>query len=106
MPFFASSLYVAARSGLRKTEPTRGASPPGRNRSRVESNARNRAALSSVCWRNVLSTTKPRAASRVAGCSAFLRLRVPKRRSAWSHVAGVPGVPTETPLVTSCGVKG
>ena len=65
----------------------------------------NRFWLSAVCWWKVESTTKPRVASLVAGARAWPRLEVPQRRSAESHVASVPGVPTETPLVTSSGVK-
>ena len=68
-------------------------------------NASNRSRLSSVWERKVSSTTKPRSASRVAGRSASRRERLPHWSSAESQVAGVPGTPTETPLVTSSGVK-
>jgi homoserine kinase len=41
-----------------------------------------------------------------AGSRASSRSKVPQRLSARSQVAGVPGTPTDTPLVTSSGVKG
>ncbi len=71
----------------------------------MEVNASKRTLLSSVCWRNVSSTRKPLRATFVAGAIASARSRLPHLRSALSHVAGVPGTPTETPLVTSSGVK-
>lgn len=55
-------------------------------------------------WK-VWSTTKPRAARRAAGASEALSEREPQRRSASDQVARVPGVPTETPLVTSSGLN-
>ena len=65
----------------------------------------NRSAFSSV-WRwKVLSTRKPRRARSAAGCRASPSGTVPQRSSARSQVARVPGTPTETPLVTSSGVK-
>ena len=64
-----------------------------------------RSLLSSVCWRNVSSTTNPLRARSIEGCSAFFSGQRPQRSSAVSQVAGVPGVPTETPLVTSSGVN-
>ena len=105
MPRRAIWRYVVARSGLRKTEPTCGASPPGRKRRRVERNASKRTLFSSVCWRNVGSTTKPWRATRIAGRKVRPSDIVPQRSSARCQVARVPGTPTETPLVTSSGVK-
>ena len=65
----------------------------------------NRRWFSLVCRLNVESTWKPRSASRVAGFSAWPMPVVPQRFRAVSQVANDPGVPTETPLVTSSGVK-
>jgi hypothetical protein len=81
--------------------PTSGASPPGRNSSRVEVNSRKRAAFASVCDRNVSSTTKPRFAIRIAGRSTSRIDFVPHIRSARSQVSGVPGTPTDRPLLTT-----
>ncbi len=72
---------------------------------RVALKARKRVSLSRVCWRNVSSTTKPREATLMAGASASAIDQVPHLSRARSQVAGVPGVPTETPLVTRSGVK-
>ncbi len=79
--------------------------PPGRNSLLVSGNWENRSLLSAVCSLKVVSTTKPRSASFVAGRSALPRLVEPHLSSAFSHVARVPGVPTETPLVTSAGLS-
>ena len=68
-------------------------------------NAANRTLFSSVCLANVLSTLNPSVASLIAGFSASPRVQVPHRFIALSQVAGVPGTPTETPLVTRSGVK-
>ena len=61
----------------------------------------NRAALSAVWSWKVWSTTKPRRATAAAGASELASERVPQRRSAVSQVAGVPGTPTDRPLVTA-----
>ena len=71
----------------------------------VDGNAAKRGWFSLVCSANVLSTRKPRSASLMAGLRVWPRVQLPHRRRALSHVAGVPGTPTETPLVTSSGVK-
>ena len=90
---------MRARSGLRNSVQASGSCPPGRNASVVSGSCRNRASLSAVCWRKVSSTTKPCRASRVAGCSASASESVPNSSSARSQVRGVPGVPTDSPLV-------
>src|SRR3954464_5554906 len=51
-----------------------------------------------VWSKNVWSTTKPFVATRMPGSSTCARLIVPYLSSASSHVAGVPGTPTERPL--------
>ena len=94
-----------ASCGLRKRLPTFGALPCRRNSLRVDVKVLNRSALSVVCWLNVLSTTNPLRARLLAGASASAREIEPQRSSAACQVAGVPGTPTETPLVTSSGVK-
>ncbi len=60
-----------------------------------------RAALLATCWLNVASTVNPSRAIRSAGPSASRRERVPQRRRASCHVFGVPGTPTDRPLVTA-----
>ncbi len=90
---------------MRKTDPTARGCPCGRNSRRLAGNWANRSAFSDVCLLKVVSTTNPRRASWIAGFSDRARLRVPHFRNAFCQVASVPGVPTETPLVTSCGVK-
>ncbi len=71
----------------------------------VDGNCSKRALLSSVCLRKVASTTNPLRANRAAGRRVFASDCVPHLRSAVVQVFGVPGTPTETPLVTSSGVK-
>jgi hypothetical protein len=93
--------YVLARSGLRNTEPTAGGLPPGRNSLRVVQNSAKRSALSAVCSLNVSSTTKPRRARRSAGASASASERVPQVLRARAQVFGVPGTPTDRPLLTA-----
>ena len=88
-------------SGLRKTLPTSGTCPPGRNTRAVAGNCRNRASLSRVCWAKVSSTTKPSRASSSAGSSSSASGRVPSWRAARAHRAGVPGTPTERPELTT-----
>ena len=80
-----------------KIEPTCGASPFGRNSSAVSGNAAKRAWLASVWSRKVWSTVNPFVARRMAGCNVSRRDSVPKRSSAASQVASVPGTPTERP---------
>ena len=86
-------------SGFRKTEPTAGASPPGRKTRAVSGNSAKRAALESVWSRKVWSTTKPLRAIRSAGLRSVPRRSLPQRSAARAHVAGVPGTPTERPEV-------
>ncbi len=105
MPRRAMWRYVVARAGLRKIEPTCGASPPGRKSRRVDRKASNRTLFSSVCWRKVGSTTKPWRATWMAGRKVRPSDIVPQRSRARCQVARLPGTPTETPLVTSSGVK-
>ncbi|CAM5737584.1 hypothetical protein STENM223S_07463 [Streptomyces tendae] len=62
---------------------------------------RNRCSLEAVWERKVSSTVKPCRASRSAGSSTVASFRVPHRSSAACQVAGVPGVPTDRPLVTA-----
>ena len=80
-----------------KIDPTCGASPFGRNSSAVSGNAAKRAWLASVWSRKVWSTVNPFVARRMAGSSESRSDAVPKRSSAASHVASVPGTPTEQP---------
>ena len=72
---------------------------------RVEVKVLNRSALSSVCWLKVLSTLNPWRARSAAGASTSASDIDPQRSRAACQVAGVPGTPTETPLVTRSGVK-
>jgi hypothetical protein len=44
---------------------------------------------------------KPRLAARMPGRSAFANEIVPYASSASTHVANVPGVPTDSPLFTA-----
>ena len=81
--------------------PTTGGRPCGRYNAAVELKWPKRAALSWVCLAKVSSTTKPWSATRIAGCSTCAKLRVPQRSSACAQVAGVPGTPTDKPLVTA-----
>ena len=101
----AISRYVAASALFLNTEPTARGLPPGRNSLRLAGNCANRWAFSLVCRWKVRSTTNPRLARAIAGFRVLARLRVPQSRSARCQVARLPGVPTETPLVTSWGVK-
>jgi hypothetical protein len=79
--------------------PTAGACPPGRYSALVEVNFANRAAFA-VTWSwNVWSTTKPRSATLIAGWSSRATGLEPKRLATACQVAGVPGTPTESPLV-------
>lgn len=97
----SSCAYVAARSGFRKTVPGSGGAPSGRYSERVDGNAANLAALFAICVWNVGSTTNPLRARFSAGFRVFASDRVPHLRSASDHVAGVPGTPTLSPLVTA-----
>ena len=97
---------MSASCGFRKTLPTFGALPCRRKSFRVEVKVLNRSALSSVCWLKVWSTTNPRRARAAAGSSASAREIEPQRSRADCQVDGVPGTPTETPLVTRSGVNG
>ena len=63
--------------------------------------SRNLASLLAVWSRNVWSTTKPLVATRRAGRSACPSESVPHLRSAFCQVRGVPGTPTDSPLVTA-----
>src|SRR6476661_7619185 len=88
-------------SGLRNTEPTAGALPPGRNTRAVAGNIENRWALAAVWSWKVLSTTNPRLAMSWAGASRLRRDIVPNLEAARSHVAGDPGTPTDRPELTA-----
>jgi hypothetical protein len=55
-------------------------------------------ALSCACSLNVLSTTNPSRATRMAGRSTRRIDQVPWRRSALLQPATVPGTPPERPL--------
>ncbi len=92
---------MSARSGLRSTLPTSGGLPPGRNSSRVAGNALNRCWFCAVWSWKVRSTTKPCRASRSAGRSTSPRFLFPHLSSAACQVIGVPGTPTDRPLVTA-----
>jgi hypothetical protein len=84
---------------LRKVEPTAGGAPSGRYSALVELNWENAARLSLIWLANVWSTTKPRSAISMAGRSASRREIVPHFCSAVCQVCGVPGTPTEMPLM-------
>ncbi|RBL85226.1 hypothetical protein DDE05_18525 [Streptomyces cavourensis] len=73
---------------------------PGRKSFAEAGKSAKRAWLAAVCERKVSSTTKPSRARRSAGFSSVRRDLVPQASSARSQVAGVPGAPTERPLVT------
>src|SRR2546421_682525 len=88
-------------AGMRKTVPGTGGAPSGRYSDRVDGNAANRAALFATCVWNVWSTTNPVRASSSAGFRDSASDRVPHLRRASDHVAGVPGTPTLSPLVTA-----
>ena len=61
----------------------------------------NLSALASTWSAKVWSTSKPSRASSAAGRSSERSDRLPQRSRASSQVATVPGVPTDSPLVTS-----
>jgi hypothetical protein len=84
---------------LRKVEPTAGGAPPGRYSALDELICENAARFSLICCWNVWSTTKPRSATLIAGRSASRMEIVPHFRSAVCQVCGVPGTPTEMPLM-------
>ncbi len=69
----------------------------------MEVNASKRTWFSVTCLLKVPSTTNPRSASWIAGVSTRPIPRLPHCRSAVVQVSGVPGAPTDTPLVTSSG---
>src|SRR6478735_8037988 len=75
-------------SGLVNVEPTAGGCPPGRNTRAVAGNLEKRSAFWAVWSWKVWSTTKPLAARRSAGLSAWLN-------------DGVPGTPTDRPELTA-----
>ena len=81
--------------------PTAGASPSRRNSSAVSGNLPKRSAFWAVCSWKFSSTTKPRAAIRSAGRSNRCRSIVPNSSAAVSHVARVPGTPTDFPELTT-----
>jgi hypothetical protein len=58
----------------------------------------NQSMFGSVCEANVLSTVKPSRATRMPDRSARLSDQVPYFFSARSQVAGVPGMPADSPL--------
>src|ERR687885_137686 len=95
MPCRAICRYVAARSGLRSTEPTAGRLPPGRKSWLVELNWAKRAWFCRVSSRIVASTVKPRRATLIAGRRLAARLRRPQRLRAFCQVARFPGTPED-----------
>nr|EIF93514.1 hypothetical protein [Streptomyces tsukubensis NRRL18488] len=90
---------MSARSGFLKVEPVTGSAPPGRKSSAVAGKSANRVWLASVWARKVGSTVNPCRASFSAGLSSRASGRLPQERRTVSQVAGVPGVPTPSPLV-------
>ena len=84
-------------SGLRKTDPARGAAPPGSSPPPSPSNC---AAPSDHCHAITGVTAKPSSASPIAGASADARSRRPQRDTASAQPAAVPGT------VTACGLPG
>lgn len=84
-----------------KIDPTTGSEPPGRNSFAVSGKFLKRAWLDSVCERKVASTVNPSRAIRSAGFRTLPSRLLPQLSSAVCQVAGVPGVPTLSPLVTA-----
>ncbi len=98
-PLRPSSAYVSARSGFLKVEPTTGRAPPGRKSFLVSGKSLKRSWLASVWARKVASTVNPSRASFSAGLRRWPSERLPQASRAFFQVAGVPGTPTERPLV-------
>ncbi len=64
-------------------------------------NRAKRSALAAVWSWKVWSTVNPLSASSAAGCISWWNFCVPKVLAAFSHSAGVPGVPMDSPEVTA-----
>ena len=95
---------MSARSGLRKRLPTRGRWPPRRNSLRVAAERAEALPLSRGLVVEGLVDDEAGAGQRAPpGAGSAPGERVPHRSSARFQVARVPGVPTETPLVTRFG---